>query len=164
MSLKYYLKYIIISPKNYSLSGNILVNAYSWFEDGLKSGFISFFIIVGILISVYNYIKHLKKNEYIYVLNLLLLYLFPILCFLFFFVTKKNWATQAMIFPILILFILINVFLFIESLTGNSKKIALVIVTLLVALQVWWQNEMNELPSVFEYYTSRNDLATLYNH
>ena len=53
---------------------------------------------------------------------------------------------------------MINVFLFIES-PLVIVKIALVIVTLLVALQVWWQNEMNELPSVFEYYTSRNDLA-----
>ena len=64
-SLIYFSNYIIYSPTNYSLSGNILVNAYSWFEDGLKSGFISFFIIVGLMISIYNYIKHLKKNEYI---------------------------------------------------------------------------------------------------
>ena len=123
-SLNIFFKiYIIFSPTNYSLSGTLYWSMpIAGLRMDFKSGFISFFIIVGILISIYNYIKHLKKNEYIYVLNLLLLYLFPILCFLFFFVTKKNWSTQAMIFPILILFILINVFLLIESLTGNRKK------------------------------------------
>lgn len=103
-----YSKYFLYSPQNLASSGaepgGPLVNAGKWFSDAVSGGFLSWAGFAGLALSVVILFWNRKKqNDPL--LPILAWFLLPMIAFLFLLIQKKNAATQAMIQPVLFLFI-----------------------------------------------------------
>lgn len=133
----------------------ILLNTREWLNNLAANNLLSFFAGSGLLFSMYIYIKKLRKDENSFVINILLIYLAFLLTFLFFFITRKAAAVQAMLFALLIFFILFSAFSFMKYLSGYKKKIFIALVLLFSLLQILWQNAASTSPSVYSLYTYR---------
>ena len=135
-----------------------LLNAGEWLNNLMVNNLLSVFTISGIFFSVYTYFKRLKTDKSKFVINALLIYLIFLLTFLFLFITRKAAAVQAMIFALIILFILLNSFSFLRYLSGYKKKIFIALVLLFSLSQMLWQNITSLSPSVYSLYTYKYNL------
>jgi len=169
-SVFFYSRYVIISSENSVGSGyepgGPLVNFWKWVQDSYISGFISpiYVVLFGAWLVLVRR-KGLPTSTFIG--TSIYLFFVPILLFLFFLVTKKGWAQQAMLVPLL---------LFILFMWGYSTWQALDEVRLvgglllgLCILQIAWQNNLLRLNSddyysqysVYSLYRSRDHLPEM---
>jgi len=136
-----------------------LMNAGEWINNLVANNLLSFFTASGIFFSIYVYFKRFKKDKDQFVIYALLNYLVFFMSFLFLFVTRKAAAVQAMIFALMILFVLLNLFYFLNHLSGYRKKIFIALVLLFSLSQIIWQNVRSASPSVYSLYTYRYGFA-----
>lgn len=133
----------------------ILLNTREWLNNLAANNLLSFFTGSGVLFSMYIYIKKLRKDEKVFILNVLLIYLVFLLIFLFFFITRKAAAVQTMLFALLVFFIVFSAFSFMKYLSGYKKRTLIVLVVLFSLLQIVWQNAASSSPSAYSLYTYR---------
>lgn len=136
-----------------------LLNAGEWINNLTVNNLLSFFTGGGIFFAIYICFKKLKKDKGKFVIYALLSYLVFLLSFLFLFVTRKAAAVQAMIFALMILFVLFNLSCFLNYLSGYRKKIFIALVLLFSLSQIIWQNVRSVSPSVYSLYTYRYGFA-----
>lgn len=136
-----------------------LLNAGEWINNLIANNLLSFFTVGGILFSIYAYFKKLKRDKGKFITHVLSTYLIFLLSFLFLFVTRKAAAVQAMIFALMILFVLFNLSCFLNYLSGYRKKIFIALVLLFSLSQIIWQNVRSVSPSVYSLYTYRYGFA-----
>lgn len=135
-----------------------LLNTREWLNNLMTNSLLSVFTVSGIFFSAYAYFKRLKTDKNKFVIDALLIYLIFLLTFLFLFITRKAAAVQAMIFALIIFFILLNSFSFLRYLSGYKKNIFIVLVLLFSLSQILWQNITSLSPSVYSLYTYRYNL------
>ena len=68
--------------------GGPLINAIKWGQDSFRSGFLSPIVMGMLIIAIYLHIVKLKKTKSYFLLNIISLYLLPIMVFLFFLLPK----------------------------------------------------------------------------
>lgn len=135
-----------------------LLNTREWLNNLMTNNLLSVFTVSGIFFSAYAYFKRLKTDKNKFVIDALLIYLIFLLTFLFLFITRKAAAVQAMIFALIIFFVLLNSFSFLRYLSGYKKNIFIVLVLLFSLSQILWQNITSLSPSVYSLYTCRYNL------
>lgn len=136
---------------------NVFANVKKWIQYMEEYGVLSYFINSGIFFSMYIYLKKIRGESCGFLVNMLLLYLIPLMTFLFLFVFKKSDGIVAMVFPLLILFIVVCVLDFLKHLSGY-KTIATILVIVFFFSQTLWQNFMSVSPSLYSIYTHRQRL------
>jgi hypothetical protein len=161
-SLKYYGKYFIAfdagSRSHASIFSAILGNAGDWWRDVMQSGFLSpvlvFLLIFAVLISV----GRITPKRLAQPLRITLIFLVTIMAALFLFVTKKNWATQAMLYPLLIFFVCSACLAFWERLSGKVSPRLAAAVVICVCLGLMALNLLIH-PNVLDTCESRRDFG-----
>lgn len=131
------------------------LNIKRWIDFLIAHRFLSFFAICGIFFSIYAYLKKLKRNGSCIFLNQLLLYLIPTVVFLFLLVKKRSAGVTAMLYPLVILFVLICVLDFLNYLPNRKRTIATYLVILFTLFHVLSQNFMVTYIPAYSLYTNK---------
>lgn len=136
-----------------------LLNAREWIDNLITNNLLSFFTVSGVFFSIYAYFKKLKRDKGKFVAQALWTYLIFLISFLFLFVTRKAAAVQAMIFALMVFFMLFNLSCFLNYLSGYRKNIFIALVLLFSLSQIIWQNARSLSPSAYSLYTYRYAFA-----
>lgn len=131
------------------------LNIKRWIDFLVAYRILSGFVISGIFFSIYAYLKKLKRTGSCIFLNQLLLYLVPVIVFLFLFVKKRSAGVTAMLFPLGILFILISILDFLNYLPNRKRTIATFLVVLFALFHVLSQNFMVTYTPAYSLYNNR---------
>jgi len=151
ISMAYYSKYFLASPNAQEQKTSFLENSISWVHDSFQSGFLSFPLLALFFLGLWIFIKRKQKN-YSFQIQVLLGYTLTIIIFLFFFISKKNWATQAMIYPLLCLSLILII-------SSQKSKILNIVLGITLFLEGSFSFIFPRPINVFEYYLSKKDLS-----
>ncbi len=138
------------------LAARVAGNLWGWVTDAFVSGFFSPVLLPALLLAGFLALRGVKDAALLRWLRCQACFLGAALAFLFLLVTKKNWATEAMLLPFLLFFLFTAFPGWLAGLPAPRRKPFALLLTLLAAGQL----ALNFLatPDILDFYDSRRGL------